>query len=109
MRLILPEDVVVADAFSPDAQPAGGRRSTGIPADWEGMDIGPKTRDAIARAVRGAKTVLWNGPMGVFEMAPFAEGTRAVARAMAESDAVTIIGRRRLGGRGAAGRAWPRG
>jgi len=91
VRLILPEDVVVADAFSPDANrqvvPV-----TGIPADWEGMDIGPKTRDAIARAVQGAKTVLWNGPMGVFEMAPFAEGTRAVARAVAESGAFSIIG-----------------
>ena len=91
VRLILPEDVVVADAFRPDAN----RKVvpvTQIPADWEGMDIGPKTRQVIAQAVQGAKTVIWNGPMGVFEMPAFAEGTNAVARAVAESGAFSIIG-----------------
>lgn len=91
VRLVLPVDVVVADAFSPDANrqivPV-----TAIPADWEGMDIGPKTRELIAEAVRGAKTVIWNGPMGVFEMPAFAEGTRSVAEAVAASGAFSIIG-----------------
>jgi len=90
-KIVIPVDVVVADDFRPDAN----RRvvdADKIPADWEGMDIGPKTRERIAEIVRGAKTVVWNGPMGVFEMPAFAEGTNAVARALAESDAVTIVG-----------------
>ena len=63
-----------------------------IPADMEGCDIGPKTRELFANAVKGAKTVIWNGPMGVFENPTLAAGTLAVAQAMADSDAVTIIG-----------------
>jgi phosphoglycerate kinase len=63
-----------------------------IPADMEGLDIGPKTRELFAEAVKSAKTVVWNGPMGVFENPILAKGTLAVAQAMADSEAVTIIG-----------------
>ncbi len=91
VELALPGDIVVADAFSPDAQrkvvPADA-----IPADWEGLDSGPETRQRYAEIIAAAGTVVWNGPMGVFEMPPFAEGTIAVAKAMAESKAVTIVG-----------------
>jgi phosphoglycerate kinase len=66
--------------------------STAIPAGWKGLDIGPKAREAFAEAIRGAKTVLWNGPMGVFEIPPFREGTFAVARAIAASGATSIVG-----------------
>lgn len=87
----LPTDIVVADAFSADANhevvPADA-----IPADWEGVDIGPDTRASFARIITGAGTVLWNGPMGVFELLPFAEGTIAVAQAMVDSKAVTVVG-----------------
>jgi phosphoglycerate kinase len=91
VKLYLPEDVVVATEFKEDAEkkvvPA-----TGIPADWMGMDIGPKTVEKFAAAIKNAKTVVWNGPMGVFEMPRFAEGTRAIAQAMADSSATTIVG-----------------
>ncbi len=63
-----------------------------IPADCEGLDIGPKTAELFANEVKAAKTVVWNGPMGVFEFKNFAKGTEAVAKAMAETEAVTIIG-----------------
>ena len=63
-----------------------------IPDGWQGLDIGPKTRELFAEAIKSAKTVVWNGPMGVFEFEAFANGTKAVAKAMAESDATTIIG-----------------
>lgn len=87
----LPVDVVIADAFAEDANHkvvAADR----IPEGWMGLDIGPETAKQFAETAKKAKTVVWNGPMGVFEMKPFAEGTYAVARALAESDAVTIIG-----------------
>ncbi len=90
-KIVIPVDVVVADDFRPDAATQIVDADK-IPADWEGMDIGPKTRDRIADIVRSAKTVVWNGPMGVFEMPAFAAGTNAVAAAMAESGALTIIG-----------------
>ena len=67
-------------------------RSGKIPDGWEGLDIGPKTRELFAEAIKDAKTVVWNGPMGVFEMPNFAKGTIAVAKALAESDAISIIG-----------------
>ena len=63
-----------------------------VPDGWRVLDIGPKTREAYAGEVAGAQTVIWNGPMGVFEMEPFAAGTRAVAQALADSDGMTIIG-----------------
>lgn len=91
VALLLPEDNVVADKFAEDAQ-AQTVASTAIPAGWMGMDIGPKTIARYSDVIKNAKTVVWNGPMGVFEMSKFAEGTRAVAQAMANSSAVTIIG-----------------
>ena len=87
----LPTDVLVATAIADDAArkvvPADS-----IPADWMGLDIGPDTCQRYAKAIAKAGTVVWNGPMGVFEHEPFAEGTRAIARAMAESKAITIVG-----------------
>lgn len=91
IRLVLPEDVVVADSFAPDAN-SQVVPVDAIPADWEGMDIGPRTREAIAQVVKSAKTILWNGPMGVFEFAAFSHGTRAVAQAVADSGAFSIVG-----------------
>ena len=92
VKLLIPIDTVVADDFSNDANfKVVGRGE--IPADMEGLDIGPKTAELFADAVKGAKTVVWNGPMGCFEMPNFAKGTIAVAEAMAElKDATTIIG-----------------
>jgi 3-phosphoglycerate kinase len=87
----LPVDVVAATAVSADAE----RKvvaATAIPAGWSGLDIGPKTAARFTEIIKGAGTVLWNGPMGVFEIAPFAGGTRAVAEAMAASGAVTVVG-----------------
>ena len=95
VKLLLPIDTVCAAGF-PD--PIDGPVDTTIvdsdkiPADKEGLDIGPKSRELFADAVKNAKTVVWNGPMGVFENPTLAQGTLAVAQAMADSDAVTIIG-----------------
>ena len=91
VELLLPVDTVIAKEFAPDAE-SMVVDSESMPADWEGMDIGPKTRELFADAVKKSKTVVWNGPMGVFEMPKFAEGTKAVAQAMADADATTIIG-----------------
>ena len=91
VKLLIPVDTVVADDFSNDANfKVVGRGE--IPADMEGLDIGPKTAELFANAVKDAKTVVWNGPMGCFEMPNFAAGTVAVAKALAEIDATTIIG-----------------
>ena len=89
--LLLPVDTVVAKEFAADAEHKTVP-STEIPAGWQGLDIGEKTQKLFADAVKGAGTVVWNGPMGVFEFDAFAVGTRAVARAVAESGAVSIIG-----------------
>ncbi len=89
--LVLPSDNHCGDAFSADCN----KRvvATGeIPDGWEGLDIGPETAKSYAAIIRGAKTVVWNGPMGVFEMPPFDAGTKAVAQAVAESGATSIIG-----------------
>lgn len=92
VKLLIPIDTVVADDFSNDANSQVVGRGD-IPADMEGLDIGPKTAELFAQAVAGAKTVVWNGPMGCFEMPNFAKGTIAVAEAMAKlQDATTIIG-----------------
>jgi phosphoglycerate kinase len=91
VELLLPVDTVCTTEFSNDA-PKAVYESTKIPADMMGLDIGPKTCELFTKAMEGAATIFWNGPMGVFEMDNFAEGTRAVAEAMAKSDAVTIIG-----------------
>jgi phosphoglycerate kinase len=90
-ELVLPSDVLVADAFAEDAdtQVVG---VDAIPDGWMGLDIGPQTAATYAAAVAEAGEVFWNGPMGVFEMAPFAGGTRAVAEAMASSLGVTVVG-----------------
>ena len=94
-KLLLPIDTAVADGFpNPiDAEIAVEYvSSTEIPADKEGLDIGPKTQELFAQAAKEAKTVVWNGPMGVFENPTLAKGTIAVAKALAETDATTIIG-----------------
>ena len=91
VRIHLPADVVAADHFAADAQPVVYAEGE-ISDHMMGLDIGPKTREIYAEIVKKAGTVIWNGPMGVFEFPAFAAGTEAVAKAMAESDAVTIIG-----------------
>lgn len=91
VKLMLPVDNIVADAFSADANTKVVPRD-GIPADWQSLDIGPETAKLFADEVRKAKTVIWNGPMGCFEMEPFASGTFTVAKAVAETDCVSIIG-----------------
>lgn len=91
VNLLLPIDTVVAKEFSNDAPSRVVGRGE-IEADEEGLDIGPKTCELYADALKSAKTVVWNGPMGVFEMSNYAKGTIAVAQAMANIDATTIIG-----------------
>lgn len=91
VKLLLPVDVVVAPAFKADA-PATNVKADAIPADQMGLDIGVETQKLFADTIKDAKTVIWNGPMGVFEFPEFAKGTVAVAKAMADSSAVTIIG-----------------
>jgi phosphoglycerate kinase len=91
VRLLIPVDTVVSQEFSNDAPYKTVARG-GIEPDWEGLDIGEKTRELFADAVKDAKTVVWNGPMGVFELSNFAAGTIAMAKALAEIDATTIIG-----------------
>jgi phosphoglycerate kinase len=90
-KIVVPTDIVVADDFSAEANtrtvPAGE-----IPDGWKGLDIGPATVEAFSAAIGTASTIFWNGPMGVFELAPFAEGTRAVAAAIAESRAFSVVG-----------------
>jgi 3-phosphoglycerate kinase len=91
VEIYLPVDTVIADKFDADA------KTQVVPSDeitpgWMGLDIGPSSRMLFAEKIRKARTVIWNGPMGVFEMEPFAEGTKAVAKAMAETEAMTIIG-----------------
>ena len=91
VELLLPVDNVVTHEFAADAE-SFVVASDAIPADCMGMDIGPATAELFAAAIKRAKTVIWNGPMGVFEMPRFSNGTKAVAQAMADVDAVTIVG-----------------
>lgn len=91
VKLLLPVDAVAADAFSNEANTKVVPQNE-IPDGWMGLDIGPETAKLYAQAVADAKTVVWNGPMGCFEMSKFADGTKTVAQALAEADAVTIIG-----------------
>ena len=91
VKLLLPVDNVIADDFSNDANIKVVKAGE-ILEGWEGLDIGPETIKIYADAVKDAKTVVWNGPMGAFEMPNFAKGTEEVAKALAETDAVTIIG-----------------
>jgi phosphoglycerate kinase len=91
VEIVLPVDVVAADAFSADAN----RQVVPVdafPADLQGLDIGPLTRELFAGKLADARTVFWNGPMGVFEMAPFAEGTRTLAEALTKVDGLTVVG-----------------
>ncbi|MCO7238039.1 MULTISPECIES: phosphoglycerate kinase [unclassified Aeromicrobium] len=89
--LVLPTDVVVAPEFSADA-PATVVAADAIPADQMGLDIGPESAERFAEVVRGARTVFWNGPMGVFEFEAFAAGTKAVAQALTEVDGLSVVG-----------------
>jgi triosephosphate isomerase len=91
VKLLLPEDTVVATEFAADAE-SKVVPSMEIPDGWEGLDIGPKTIEKFSAAIAEAKTVIWNGPAGVFEFDKFAVGTKALAKAIAESDAISIIG-----------------
>ncbi|CDQ19273.1 phosphoglycerate kinase [Halobacillus karajensis] len=91
VNFLMPEDVVVADDFSDSAN----KKEVGIdsiPSDWEALDIGPKTREKYAKAIQESKLVIWNGPMGVFEIESFANGTKAVANALSETEGYTVIG-----------------
>ena len=91
VKLLLPVDTVVADSFSADAK-YKTVKSDAIPAGWQGLDIGEETRALFAAEIKNAKTVIWNGPMGVFEFPAFAKGTAAVAEACAQCAGTTIIG-----------------
>ena len=91
VKLLLPVDTVVAETFAADAAHKTVKSSE-IPANWQGLDIGEETRALFAEAIKSAKTVIWNGPMGVFEFPAFAKGTAAVAEACAACDGTTIIG-----------------
>ncbi|MFI3163596.1 MAG: phosphoglycerate kinase [Bacillota bacterium] len=91
INFLLPVDTIVADAFSNEAN-FKTVLSSEIPADMQGLDIGAATQELYSNAVSDAGTVIWNGPMGVFEMSNFAGGTKAVAAALAKTDAITIIG-----------------
>jgi phosphoglycerate kinase len=93
-RFLLPEDCVIADTFSETAQTRVIDKGD-IPSGWQGLDIGPKTVDRFTEEIRKAETILWNGPLGVFEMDRFAVGTNAIAQALAEATergAIAIIG-----------------
>jgi len=95
-KILLPDDVVITNANPFDVGEAACETRTvpvtAIPADWEGADIGPETIAKFGAAIKGAATVVWNGPMGIFEFSKFAEGTRGIAQALAESGAISIIG-----------------
>ena len=91
VKLLLPVDTVCADDYAPDAKSQVVKAGQ-IPDGWQGLDIGPETVNLYCAAVADAGTVIWNGPMGVFEFPAFAKGTEAVARALSETNAVTIIG-----------------
>ncbi len=91
VELVLPVDIVVATAFAPDAEHKVVAANA-IEDGWMGLDIGPTSRELFAARIADAKTVVWNGPMGVFEMAAFAQGTRAVAEAITHVDGLTVVG-----------------
>ena len=93
VRFLLPVDHVLADKFSPEANTQHFLGENAFPADWMALDIGPETIELFATEISAASTVIWNGPMGVFEMPAFAIGTNAVAQAVADNvDAITIVG-----------------
>lgn len=90
-RIVLPVDIVVADKFAPDAA-TQTVAADAIPVGWMGLDIGPASTELFANTLSSARTVVWNGPMGVFEMAAFAAGTRGVAEAITKVDGLTVVG-----------------
>jgi phosphoglycerate kinase len=89
--LLLPRDVVVADRFAADAA-TNVVPVDAIPRGWMGLDVGPQTIALYTDRISAARTIFWNGPMGVFELHPFAAGTLAIARAVADADAVSVVG-----------------
>lgn len=91
VELVLPVDVVIADKFAPDANTKVVPVSQ-IPNDWQGLDIGPQTREIFAQKVSQARTIVWNGPLGVFEMSAFSEGTKAVGTAISNVNALKVVG-----------------
>ncbi|WP_203248713.1 phosphoglycerate kinase [Sporosarcina beigongshangi] len=91
VKLYLPIDVTIADDFSKDANTKVVKNDA-IPADWEGLDIGTETAELYAKVIEESKLIIWNGPMGVFELEPFAGGTKRVAQAMAVTSGYTVIG-----------------
>ncbi len=91
-KLVLPAEVVIGDAFADDAHTKVIKASAGVPEGWRILDIGPSAVEQFRAVLKDAKTVVWNGPMGVFEMSNFAKGTYAIAEVLAESSATTIIG-----------------
>lgn len=91
VKLLLPVDVAIGDRFAADCEKKIVSVDN-IPDEWQGMDIGTKTIALFSDAIKGAGTIVWNGPMGVFEFPAFADGTKSMAKAMADSGAVTIIG-----------------
>ena len=91
VNFLLPVDTRIADKFDENAN-MQEVSSDQIPSDWMGMDIGPESEKLFAEAIKGAKTIIWNGPMGVFEFEKFAGGTNAIAKAVADTDAISIIG-----------------
>ena len=95
VRIHLPVDFITGDAFSPTANTGVATVESGIPDGWEGFDCGPKTRDLFSKVIASAKTIVWNGPCGVFEFDLFAEGTKAMAQAVADATtagSITIVG-----------------
>ncbi len=95
VRIHLPVDFITGDAFSPTANTGSATVESGIPDGWEGFDCGPKSRELFAKVIASAKTIVWNGPCGVFEFDIFAEGTKAMANAVAAATAagaITIVG-----------------
>jgi phosphoglycerate kinase len=90
--LVLPTDLVIADAFAADASTAVVSVEAGVPDGWMGLDIGPESAARFAQLIEESETVVWNGPMGVFEMAPFAAGTRAVGEALTRVDGMSVVG-----------------
>jgi phosphoglycerate kinase len=90
-RLELPRDLVLGDRFAADAA-VRESESTEVPDGWMGLDVGPRTREDYAREIAAGRTIFWNGPMGAFELPPFAAGTRTVADAMAAAGGTTVVG-----------------
>jgi phosphoglycerate kinase len=90
-RLLLPLDLVLGDRFDPGAE-RRAHDGTDVPDGWMGLDVGPRTAEAYAEEIARAGTIFWNGPMGAFELEPFADGTRMLAEAVARAPGVTVVG-----------------